>query len=160
MSFGLLNNPPPFFSILHQLGLPIFLVIYIYIHIILEADCLVSQQFNFYGVRLLAARPTLSLEDQAIPLCLAPTLDMSGMCDPTSSYATAGIALRVSGTLQPHHHDKVETPSMVVKEVSINKYNLSFSELSSFSIPWGSVRLIPLGTSATIKRILPAPDDG
>jgi hypothetical protein len=31
------------------------------------------------------------------------------MGDPTSSYATAGIALRFSGTLKPHHHDKVET---------------------------------------------------
>jgi hypothetical protein len=31
---------------------------------------------------------------------------------PTSSYATAGIALKVSGALKPHHHDKVETPSM------------------------------------------------
>jgi hypothetical protein len=31
---------------------------------------------------------------------------------PTSSYATAGIALRVSGALKPHHHDKVETPSV------------------------------------------------
>jgi hypothetical protein len=34
------------------------------------------------------------------------------MGDPTSSYATAGIALRVSGALNPHHHDKVETPSV------------------------------------------------
>jgi hypothetical protein len=34
------------------------------------------------------------------------------MCDRTSSYATAGIALRVSGALKPHHHDKAETPSM------------------------------------------------
>jgi hypothetical protein len=39
-------------------------------------------------------------------------LDLSGMGDPTSSYATAGIALRVSGALKPHHHDKVETPSV------------------------------------------------
>jgi hypothetical protein len=31
---------------------------------------------------------------------------------PTSSYATAVIALRDSGTLKPHHHDKVETPSV------------------------------------------------
>jgi hypothetical protein len=31
---------------------------------------------------------------------------------PTSSYATAGIALRASGALKPHHHDKVETPSV------------------------------------------------
>jgi hypothetical protein len=34
------------------------------------------------------------------------------MGDPSSSYATAGIALRVSGALKPHHHDKVETPSV------------------------------------------------
>jgi hypothetical protein len=34
------------------------------------------------------------------------------MGDPTSSYATAGIALRVSGALKPHHHDKVEIPSV------------------------------------------------
>jgi hypothetical protein len=37
---------------------------------------------------------------------------MSGMGDSTSSYVTAGIALRVSGALKPHHHDKVETPSV------------------------------------------------
>jgi hypothetical protein len=37
-------------------------------------------------------------------------LDLSGMGAPTSSYATAGIALRVSGALKPHHHQKVETP--------------------------------------------------
>jgi hypothetical protein len=41
------------------------------------------------------------------------SLDLSGMGDPTSSYATAGIALRVSGALKPHHHDKVEIPSVV-----------------------------------------------
>jgi hypothetical protein len=34
------------------------------------------------------------------------------MGGPTSSYATTGIALRVSGALKPHHHDKVETPSV------------------------------------------------
>jgi hypothetical protein len=34
------------------------------------------------------------------------------MSDPTSSYATAGIAHRVSGTLKAHHNDKVETPSV------------------------------------------------
>jgi hypothetical protein len=31
---------------------------------------------------------------------------------PTSSYATASIALRVSGALKPHHHNKVETSSV------------------------------------------------
>jgi hypothetical protein len=37
-----------------------------------EADCLVSEQFSFYCVRLLASRPTPNLEDQSIPLRLAP----------------------------------------------------------------------------------------
>jgi hypothetical protein len=40
------------------------------------------------------------------------------MSVPTSSYATAGIALRVSGALKPHHHDKVETPSMGKNEIT------------------------------------------
>jgi hypothetical protein len=34
------------------------------------------------------------------------------MGDPTSRYATAGVVLRVSGALKPHHHDKVETQSV------------------------------------------------
>jgi hypothetical protein len=34
------------------------------------------------------------------------------MGDPTSSYATASIAVMVSGALKPHHHDKVATPSV------------------------------------------------
>jgi hypothetical protein len=42
-------------------------------------------------------------------------LDLSGMGDPTSSYAPAGIALRVSGVLKSHRHDKVETPSVWLK---------------------------------------------
>jgi hypothetical protein len=67
-----------------------------------EADYLVPDQFSFYSVRLLVSRPTPNLEDQGIPLRLAPT----------SSYATAGITLRVSGALKPHHHDKAETPTM------------------------------------------------
>jgi hypothetical protein len=38
-----------------------------------EADCLVSEQFSFYGVRLLVTRPNPNLEDRGIPLRLAPT---------------------------------------------------------------------------------------
>jgi hypothetical protein len=38
-----------------------------------EADCLVSEQFSFYGVRLLASRQTPNLKDQGIPLRLAPS---------------------------------------------------------------------------------------
>jgi hypothetical protein len=42
------------------------------------------------------------------------------MGDSTSSYATAGIALRVSGAPKPHHHDKVVAPS--VEDNMINEY--------------------------------------
>jgi hypothetical protein len=37
-----------------------------------EADYLIPEQFSFYGVRLLASRPTPNLEDQGIPLRLTP----------------------------------------------------------------------------------------
>jgi hypothetical protein len=42
------------------------------------------------------------------------------MCDSTSSYATAGITLRVSEALKPHHHDKVETPLVIYIPSFIN----------------------------------------
>jgi hypothetical protein len=38
-----------------------------------KADCLVSEQFSFYDVRFLASSPTPNIEDQGIPLRLAPT---------------------------------------------------------------------------------------
>jgi hypothetical protein len=38
-----------------------------------EADYLVPEQFSFYGMKLLVSRPTPNLEDQGIPLRLAPT---------------------------------------------------------------------------------------
>jgi hypothetical protein len=37
-------------------------------------------------------------------------VDLSGKGDPTSSYATAGIALQVKEARKLPHHDKVETP--------------------------------------------------
>jgi hypothetical protein len=36
------------------------------------------------------------------------TLDLSGLGDPASSYATAGLALGSIGTRKAHQHDKVE----------------------------------------------------
>jgi hypothetical protein len=48
--------------------------------------------------------------------------DLSGIGDPTSRYATAGIALRVSGALKPYHHNKVETPS-------VGKFSIIIGEL-------------------------------
>jgi len=38
-------------------------------------------------------------------------LDLSGLGDPAGSNATAGLAVRVTGTHKPLHHDKVEIPS-------------------------------------------------
>jgi hypothetical protein len=35
------------------------------------------------------------------------SLDLSGLGDPADSNATAGLALRVTGTHKPLHHDKV-----------------------------------------------------
>ena len=40
-------------------------------------------------------------------------LDLSGVGDPAGSNATADLALRVTGTHKPLHHDKVEIPSGV-----------------------------------------------
>jgi hypothetical protein len=37
------------------------------------SDYLVPEQFSFYGVKLLASRPSPNLEDQGIRLYLAPT---------------------------------------------------------------------------------------
>jgi hypothetical protein len=37
-------------------------------------------------------------------------LDLSGLGDPTGSNATAGFALRVTGTHKPLYHGKVEIP--------------------------------------------------
>jgi hypothetical protein len=48
------------------------------------------------------------------------------MGGPTSSYATAGIALRVSGALKPHHHDKVEI-TLVGISLTIVDQNLVIS---------------------------------
>jgi hypothetical protein len=44
------------------------------------------------------------------PLVWNFTLDLSGLGDPASSYATAGIALEIIGARKPHRHDKAQTP--------------------------------------------------
>jgi hypothetical protein len=77
-----------------------------------EADHLISEQVSFYGVRLLAPRPTPNLEDQVSLFVWILPLDLSSNGDATSSYATADIALKVTGALKSHHHDKVGTLSL------------------------------------------------
>jgi hypothetical protein len=51
------------------------------------------------------------LEDQKSLFVWLLPLDLSGLGCLTSSYATAGIALRVSGALKTHHHNMVEIAS-------------------------------------------------
>jgi hypothetical protein len=46
---------------------------------------------------------------------------LSGLGGPTSSYATSGIALRVSGALKPHHHDKVRIALVGLKMIKLGK---------------------------------------
>jgi len=74
----------------------------------------------FSGARLLALRPTPNLEDQGVSffVWLLP-FDLSGLGGSTSSYATAGIALRVSEARKLPHHVKVETPSSCVVKCRI-----------------------------------------
>jgi hypothetical protein len=48
--------------------------------------------------------------------CGSYPLDLSGVGDPASSNATADLALRVTGTHKPLHHDKLEIPSGSVRE--------------------------------------------
>jgi hypothetical protein len=61
-------------------------------------------------------------------------LYLSGMGDSTSSCTTAGIALRVSVTLKPHHHDKVETPSVGYLLI-IREGSPTHAELRNIIIP-------------------------
>jgi hypothetical protein len=46
-------------------------------------------------------------------------LDLSSLGDPAGSNATAGLALRVTGTLKPLYHGKVEIPTKGLSLYSI-----------------------------------------
>jgi hypothetical protein len=67
---------------------------------------------NFSGMWSLAPRPTLNLEDQELHFVWPLPFHLSGMGGPTRSYASASIALRVSGARKPPLHDK----AVVVEE--------------------------------------------
>ena len=71
-----------------------------------------SRYIFVMGVGLSASHPTPSLEDQSIPFSLGHHLDLSGMGGPTSSNATASIALRIIWPRKPHHYVKVGIPSV------------------------------------------------
>jgi hypothetical protein len=69
----------------------------------------VSVTVVFSGMGLLAPRPTPTWRTRVSLLVWNLTLDLSGLGDPTSSYATAGIGPEIIGTRKPHCHDKAET---------------------------------------------------
>jgi hypothetical protein len=61
------------------------------------------------------------------------TFDMSGMGDPASSYATAGIALRIIWPRKPHHYVKVYLRWGLITLTPV-KYKLVSSVISRLSV--------------------------
>jgi hypothetical protein len=50
--------------------------------------------------------------------------DLTSKAGPASSYATSGIALRVTGVHKPPHHDKVETPTRRFVNICVKNQQL------------------------------------
>jgi hypothetical protein len=71
------------------------------------------------------------------------------MGDLTSSYATAGIALRVSGALKPHHHDKEETP-WEGQETRIENNDFGLRNFFNSCVYLMGLILIGIGTSGEL----------
>jgi hypothetical protein len=69
-----------------------------------------SQQICFTGLGCQPNAQPLTWRTRVSLLVLNLTLDLSGLGDPASSYASAGIALEITGARKPHRHDKAETP--------------------------------------------------
>jgi hypothetical protein len=90
---------------------------------------MVSEQllFTVWGYYSHAQPPTW--RTRVSPFVWLLPLDLSFMGDSSSSYATAGIGLRVSGALKPHHHDKVETPLVGYLYLTITKFHGTSSGL-------------------------------
>jgi hypothetical protein len=71
-----------------------------------------SQHCKFFQGAVAGRTPNhLPRRTGVFVLVWAITFDLSGMGGSTSSYATAGIALRIIWPLKPSHYFKVETPS-------------------------------------------------
>ena len=71
-----------------------------------------SQQRKFFQGAVASRTPNPLPRRTGVSLLVwVITFDLSGKGDPTSSYATAGVALRIIWPLKPSHYFKVETPS-------------------------------------------------
>lgn len=67
---------------------------------------------TFYEGWVASPSPQLSTRRTKVSLfAWSLTLGVSGLEDPTGSYATFAIALGITGTLKPPHHNKLEIPS-------------------------------------------------
>jgi hypothetical protein len=75
-------------------------------------------------------------------------LDLSGLDGPTSSYATAGIALRVSGALKAHHQDKVGTASVGIASVGIASLGIASVGIALVGI--ASVGIASVGIASVV----------
>jgi len=63
---------------------------------------------NVHCVRLSVSRPNPKQRTTVSPFGRVITFELSDMREPTSSYATAGRALRIIWPLKPHHYVKVQ----------------------------------------------------
>ena len=106
---NLSQKTPPFFSVF-CLSPPSYSQIVFCLLVLSEPSLRFSQRQLIYGVRS-AWRPTPNLEDQGISLLVwVITFDLFDTGGPTSSYATAGIAVRILWPHKPHHYVKVKIP--------------------------------------------------
>ena len=72
-----------------------------------------SQQYTFFQDEVASHTPNPLLWRTGMSLLVwIITFDLSSKRDPTSSYATASIALRIIWPLKLSHYFKVETPSV------------------------------------------------
>jgi hypothetical protein len=96
-----------------------------------------------------ASRPTprVSLFVWLLPL------DLSGLCGPTSSYVIAGIALRVSGALNPHHNDKVGIASVGQLDEYVSTFEISVFEISLTFVNYVYYRQHPPHAKLCLLRI-------
>jgi len=82
-----------------------------YLSVPSEASLRFSEHRFFFGVGSYPhAQPPTSRTSVSL-FVWAITFDLLGLGDPASSYATAGLALRIIWPHKPHHYVKAEIPA-------------------------------------------------
>jgi hypothetical protein len=98
VDFGFQYNFPPFLTGLSKLPSG------------WNFSCIVFNKFVFTGLGCQPNAQPPTWRTRMSLLVWNLTLDLSGLGDPASSYATTGIALEIIVARKPHRHDKAETP--------------------------------------------------